>query len=115
MAEPTIYIVDEVVTKPGQARGFIDRYLAEYAPGAEQRGMTLDRVLVSPPIWFTDQENTVTISWTVPGAGAWWGMTARGRHDASIREFWTAIEELVQSRSRRMMAAAADVDGLNNV
>lgn len=115
MAEPTIYIVDEVVTKPGQARGFIDRYLAEYAPGAERRGMTLDRVLVSPPIWLPDQENTVTITWTVPGVGAWWQMTAMGRHDASIGEFWTEIEQLLQSRSRRMTAAADDVDGLNNV
>lgn len=115
MAEPTIYIVDEVVTKPGQARGFIDRYLAEYAPGAKGRGMTLDRVLVSPPIWFADQENTITISWTVPGVGAWWGMTAQGRHDPSIGEFWTDIDELVQHRARRMTAAATDVDELNDV
>jgi len=115
MAEPTIYIVDEVTTKPGKARTFIDRYLAEYALGAEGRGMTLDRVLVSPPIWFTDDNNTVTISWTVPGVGAWWQMTAMGRHDAGIGAWWAEIDELLENRTRRMTAAAADVEGLSNV
>lgn len=47
-----VYVVDRVVTKPGCARRFVDTYLAEYAPGARDRGMTLRDVLVSPPIWF---------------------------------------------------------------
>ena len=62
---------------PGRAREFIDRYLAEYAPGARERGMTLRDVLVSPPIWFDDQPNTVTVIWTLPSAQAWWEMTGK--------------------------------------
>lgn len=73
----TVYVIDRVVTKPGQARVFVDRYLAEYAPGARSRGMTLERVLVSPPIWFDDRSNTVTVTWSLPDPQAWWQMTWR--------------------------------------
>jgi hypothetical protein len=48
MASGEVYIVDRVVTRPGRAREFIDRYRAEYASGARERGMTLRDVLVSP-------------------------------------------------------------------
>lgn len=115
MTEPTIYVVDEAITKPGRARDFVERYLAEYAPAAAQRGMTLDRVLVSPPIWLTDDVNTVTITWTLPGVGAWWNMTAIGRNDATLGEWWTEIGELLESRTRTMRAAADDVDRLSDL
>ena len=63
-----VYVIDAVVTRTGRAREFVDRYLAEYAPGATKRGMTLDRILVSPPIWFADESNTVTVCWELAGA-----------------------------------------------
>ncbi len=65
MADETIYVVDRVVTKPGCARKFVEAYVAEYVPGGRRRGMTLDRILVSPPVWFDEDCNTVTITWTV--------------------------------------------------
>ena len=51
--------------------------------------MTLRDVLVSPPIWFDDQPNTVTVIWTLPSAQAWWEMTWQGRPDASLGEWWS--------------------------
>ena len=75
MSDGEVYVIDRVVTRPGRAREFVDRYLAEYAPGARERGMTLRDVLVSPPIWFADQSNTVTISWSLPSARAWWALS----------------------------------------
>jgi len=106
----TVYVIDRVVTKPGQAREFVDRYLAEYAPGARSRGMTLERVLVSPPIWFDDRSNTVTVTWSLPGPQAWWQMTWRGRPDPTLGEWWSQIGELVEERTRSVAAAADDVD-----
>lgn len=114
--EPTkVYVIDRVVTRPGRAREFVERYLAEYAPGAIERGMTLDRLLVSPPIWFADDSNTVTVYWTVAGAQGWWQMTWKGRPDKSLGQWWASIDELVESRERTMAAAAADIDGLCDV
>lgn len=111
-ATTVVYVIDRVVTKPGQARTFVDRYLAEYAPGARARGMTLEHILVSPPIWFEDQANTVTVTWTLPGPLAWWQMTWKGRPDPALGQWWSEIAELVQERSRSVAAAAAHVDAL---
>lgn len=108
-------MLDRVVTRPGCGREFVDRYLAEYAPGARDRGMTLRDILVSPPVWFTDQANTVTITWSLPSAQAWWEMTWKGRPDPTLGPWWDGIGELVEERTRSVAAAADDVDGLCDV
>jgi hypothetical protein len=110
-----VFVIDRVVTRPGCARRFVDAYLTQYAPGARERGMTLRDILVSPPIWFDDQVNTVTITWTLPGPQAWWEMTWRGRPDPTLGEWWSEISGLVQDRSRTVAAAAGDVDSLCDV
>jgi len=115
MAGGEVFVIDRVVTRPGCARRFVDAYLTEYAPGARDRGMTLRDVLVSPPIWFDNQVNTVTITWTLPHPQAWWEMTWIGRRDPKLGEWWSQIGELVQERSRSFAAAATDVDGLCDV
>ncbi|MCV7400128.1 hypothetical protein H7K24_08175 [Mycobacterium fragae] len=115
MADGRVFVIDRVVTKPGCARNFVDTYLAEYAPGARSRGMTLRNVLVSPPIWLEEQPNTVTITWTLPSVQAWWEMTWKGRPDPELGEWWRRIGELVVERSRSVAAAADDVDGLCDV
>ena len=103
------------MTRPGAPRRSSTRYLAEYAPGARARGMTLRDVLVSPPIWFDDQSNTVTITWSLPSAQAWWEMTWNGRPDPSSGQWWDGIGELVEERTRSVAAAADDVDRLCDV
>ncbi len=115
MADGQVFVIDRVLTRPGCTRKFVDIYLAEYAPGARSRGMTLCSVLVSPPIWFQDQSNTVTITWTLPNPQAWWEMTWKGRPDLELGEWWSQISELVAERSRSVAAAAADVDALCDV
>ena len=115
MGNAKVYVVDHVVTRPGRAREFVDRYLAEYAPGAAERGMTLDRLLISPPIWFADESNTVTACWELAGAQAWWEMTWKGRPNAALGQWWAEISELVESRTRTMASSADDVDTLCDV
>lgn len=110
-----MFVIDRVVTRPGCARRFVDTYLAEYAPGARERGMTLRDVLVSPPIWFDDRSNTITITWTLPSVQAWWEMTWKGRPDQALAEWWLHIGELIQRRSRTFAAAPDDVDGFCDV
>jgi hypothetical protein len=110
-----VYVVDRVVTRPGCAKDFIDCYLTEYAPGAGERGMTLRDVLVSPPIWFADQPNVVTITWSLPSAQAWWEMTWKGRPDPELARWWDNIGHLVMERDRSVAAAADDVDSLCDV
>jgi hypothetical protein len=115
VAKGEVYVVDRVVTRPGRAWEFVDTYLAEYAPGARARGMTLRDVLVSPPIWFEDRSNTVTITWSLPSAQAWWEMTWKGRPDPTLGPWWDSIGELVEERTRSVAAAADHVDRLCDV
>jgi hypothetical protein len=115
MANGEVVVIDRVITRPGCARHFVDSYLADYAPGARERGMTLRDVLVSPPIWFDDRSNTVTITWTLASVQAWWEMTWQGRSDPTWAEWWSRISELIQERSRSFAAAAGDVDELCDV
>jgi hypothetical protein len=115
MADGAVFVIDRVVTQPGCARTFVDTYLAEYAPGAHARGMTLRDVLVSPPIWFDDQPNIVTITWSLPSPQAWWEMTWKGRPDPTLGPWWDGIGELVEDRTRSVAAAADDVDPLCDV
>ena len=115
MADGKVYVVDRVVTRPGRARTFVDAYLSGYACGARERGMTLERVLVSPPVWFDDQVNTITITWSLPSPRAWWEMTWLGRPDPAVGQWWADVADLVEKRSRSVAADAEDVDGLCDV
>lgn len=115
MAEGQVFVIDRVVTRAGCGRRFVDAYLAQYAPSARARGMTLRDVLVSPPIWSEEHVNTITITWTLPDPQAWWEMTWKGRSDPAIGEWWCQVGELVHERSRSFAAAAHDVAGLCDV
>lgn len=110
-----VYVIDRVITRPGCAKNFIDTYLAEYAPGARRRGMTLREILVSPPVWLDDQPNTVTITWSLPSPQAWWEMTWQGRPDPTLGPWWEGVEALIADRTRSVAAAAGDVDELCDV
>lgn len=104
-----VFVIDRVVTKPGGAQKFIDAYLTGYAPGARERGMTLRDVLVSPPIWFDDRSNVVTITWSLPSPQAWWEMTWQGRPDPSVAQWWDRVTDLVAERDRSVASRPDDV------
>ncbi|MGV3480860.1 MAG: hypothetical protein ACO1O3_12990 [Sphingobium sp.] len=70
---PLIQVIDEIVARPGEGKALLDDYLARYAPGARARGMVLEQILVSPPVWLDDQSNTLSFRWSLADAAAWWG------------------------------------------
>ena len=115
MADGAVFVIDRVDDQARVRPTFVDKYLAEYAPGARTRGMTLRDILVSPPIWFDDQSNTVTITWSLPSAQAWWEMTWKGRPDPTLGPWWDGIRELVLERTRSVAAAADDIEQLCDV
>lgn len=115
MPNGEVFVIDRVVTKPGRAREFIDAYVAEYAPGARARGMSLRNILVSPPIWYATEPNTVTITWALPSPQAWWEMTWKGRPDPGLGAWWDDVDELIIERDRSAAAAYDDVERLCDV
>ncbi|WP_280505483.1 hypothetical protein [Nocardia farcinica] len=115
MDEPTLYIIDRVVLRPGTARAFLDAYLTGYAPGARDRGLELERVLVSPPVCVEDETNTVTATWTVTGTAGWWAAAIAGRHDPAPARWWESMAPMIVERSRSMAGRAEDLEGLCDV
>lgn len=114
-AETTIYVIDELVALPGRGRALLDAYRERYAPGAAARGMTLDRILVSPPMWLDDDSNTILISWTLKGAPAWWGMSFHSRNDPTVADWWAEADEMIVSRNRHFATAEGDIAEITNV
>ncbi|WP_280461085.1 hypothetical protein [Nocardia carnea] len=115
MDDRTIYIIDRIVLTPGSAPAFIDAYLSGYAPQARARGLTLDRILVSPPAWIDGETNTVTATWTVPGPKAWWAAAVGARHDPEPAGWWDSMAPIIVERTRSMASRAEDVEGLCDV
>ncbi|MFQ6230076.1 hypothetical protein [Nocardia sp. NPDC002869] len=115
MDDRTIYIIDRIVLRPGSARTFIEAYLSAYAPQARERGLTLDRILVSPPAWIDGETNTVTATWTVPGPKSWWAAAVSARHDPEPARWWESMAPMIVERTRSMAGHAEDVEGLCDV
>jgi hypothetical protein len=96
-----IYILDEVKPKPGGVEAYRAAYLAEYAPGARARGMTLEAVRLDPPVELAEGGNVLSFLWSVPDVQGWWKM--RIGSDAEKGAWWARSEELAVSRARRYL------------
>ena len=112
---PAVYIVDEMEVVPGRAREFLASYLKQYAPGARARGLTLDRILVSPPVWLADQSNTVTVTWTVPGTDAWWRQRWAAGRDPDLAAWWASADAVLVRRHRTTSCAVSDLEAVADV
>lgn len=117
----TIYIVDQIVCKPGDGKAMYDNYVENYIPGATERGMTLVSTSVNPPIWLTDDDsnNTLEFVWSVPGMMGWATMVGTSRYAPGIAEdliqFWYDVDDRVVSRTRTLSAPDTDVDSLTTL
>ena len=109
MGDAKVYVIDHVVTRPGRAREFGRPLSVRVRAGAAERGYDLDRLLISPPIWFADESNTVTACWELAGTGLV-GDDLKGRPDKSLGEVGRHLRELVESRTRTMASSADDVE-----
>jgi len=109
---PRLYVLDELIAKPGEGLILLDAYMSDYSPGARARGMTLEHILVSPPLWMDDQPNTISITWSVAGAAGWWAMRLAAGADPGATAFWAAAGDRLLGRTRRFAAAPDDVESL---
>lgn len=114
-----VYILDEIVTKPGMVAAYRDAYLAGYAPGARKRGMTLEYVRLTPPFELKEGSNTLHFLWSVESVPAWWGMrlgsTAEHPADQLLvleeNAWWEKSKDMAISRRRSVMIDYAGAKG----
>ncbi len=115
-AVPLVYVVDDLLAKPGRGEELLAAYRESYVPGAEARGMTLVHQLVAPAFWLPDGANRLLFVWTVPGATGAWRFKHAGRQDPAIADWWQReCAALIETRSRSILAEAAMLGALADV
>jgi hypothetical protein len=106
-AEPApspVTIFDEVVLPIGVIDAWLERWRAEYLPGALRRGLHLQgswRGHTDDP-----EHAVVVIQWNLPTSAAFFASRAQSRVDPGVTEFWDATDQLAVSRNRRVLADA---------
>lgn len=111
-----IWVVDEVVTRPGQGPAFLDAYMTRYAPGASARGLTLAHRMIEPAMWLDDAPNRLLLVWTAPDAGSVWAAKHMARGDPAVQRWWNEeAPAFILSRRRGTMADADDLEALSDV
>jgi hypothetical protein len=116
LAGETIYVVDRIVARPGEGEELFRRYVDEYVPVAQGRGLTLEHRWVSPPVWLRGgQSNTLMFVWSVTGAGGYWAAEGQARADQGAGDWWRTIEPMCVSRTRAVMSEGADLASLADV
>jgi hypothetical protein len=105
-AESRIFIVDQIDALPGQAGAVREAYLADYAPGARGRGMSLLHEWITPPIAIQEHGARLTFVWTVADVEGWWRMRLGATLDPGIDAFWGRLAPLIAGRERTFHEAA---------
>lgn len=110
-----IQVVDELVSQPGRGAELHRLYISAYAPGAMARGMTLDRTMVSPPLWLDDGANRLLFLWTIADTAGFWRKNNLGRRNPQVTAIWARIDSLCASRRRDTFADPSDFARLADV
>jgi hypothetical protein len=102
-AEPAeVTVFDEVVLPVAAADDWLQRWRAEYLPGAGERGLRLRGAWRG---YTEDPEHAVVvIQWSLSTIESFF--SSRGGVDARVTEFWHATDRLAISRNRRVLADA---------
>ena len=111
-----VFVVDDLLAKPGCGEALLAAYRARYVPGAVARGMTLVHELVAPAYWLPDGSNRLMFVWSVPGAAGTWRFKHAGRQDPAVLDWWERESATwIESRSRLILAEAAANGALADV
>jgi hypothetical protein len=105
-----VFILDEIVVKPGRTDDYRRAYGARYVPGAERRGMRLTGAWQTPPGQdLTEVPTTLFYLWSVDGVAGWWGQRMSRLPDGSDERFeklawWQESDTMTLGRKRRVLS-----------
>ncbi|MET7299783.1 NIPSNAP family protein [Embleya sp. NPDC005575] len=102
-ATETVNILDQVTLTNDQVALWLGQFHDRYLPGAQRRGMRLERVWRSPAGRGT---TTVHILWVLPGIRAFYAMRGAAAADPDVAAFWAATDRYASARQRRALQPA---------
>lgn len=95
-----VQIIDTVVLAGDQVAGWLQRWRAEYLPGAHDRGMVAERVWRT---WTGPDTAAVRILWSLPDSGSFFAARAASGRDPRVAEFWARTDEIALDRDRQVL------------
>ena len=105
MSDDSVFILDELELRPGMLAPFRKAFLAQYAPGARQRGMRLLHTWVTPPVELETGGTKVVLVWQLDGVSGFWTMRSQNGGPETAA-WWQNCEQFVVSRTRRYAVEA---------
>jgi len=105
-----VFILDEIVVKPGLAVTYREAYERRYAPAAMRRGMRQVGTWRNPPMQdFEEVPTTLYFLWSVDGVRGWWQMRMSRDADGSDERFekhrwWQESDRMTLSRRRSVLS-----------
>lgn len=105
-AEPVsdpVSILDHITLTNDQVALWLGQFHDRYLPGAQRRGMRLERVWRSPA---GRDATTVHILWVLPTIRAFYAMRGAAAADPDVAAFWAATDGYALDRQRRALQPA---------
>lgn len=113
--ENVIYIVDRLVTKPGEGKAVYDSFMENMKPLMEEGGWKFKRASVAPAIWLDTDSNIIEIEWTMDDiVQQAWAYTSATRSKPEYVQWWTEIRDHLVSNDRVYSAPESYMEVLNN-
>ena len=113
--ENVIYIVDRLVTKPGEGKAVYDSFMETMKPLIEGAGWQFKRASVAPAMWIETDSNIIEIEWTMPDiVQAAWAYSSGTRYNPEYVQWWTEIRDHLVSNDRVYSAPESYMEVLNN-
>ncbi|WP_302961964.1 hypothetical protein [uncultured Adlercreutzia sp.] len=114
--ENVIYIVDRLVTKPGEGKAVYDDFMATMKPLIEGAGWKFKRATVAPAMWLDTDSNVIEIEWTMADiVQEAWAYSSGTRYNPDYVQWWTDIRDRLVSNDRVYSAPESYMEVLNNV
>lgn len=98
-----IGILDQIDVDASNLAALNELFSARYVPSANERGMTLSRRWISPPLALASGPNTLWLLWQLADVAAVWAMRFRAGADPLIPAFWSAVDGLCVRRQRHYL------------
>lgn len=111
-----VYVLDEILVKPGMAGAYRQAYRKRYMPGARRRGMRLDGAWRHPPVEeYEGVPVTLYYLWSLESVEAWWAMRRSKTPDGADERYeklawWQDSDDMTLSRSRKFLSALAEAE-----
>ena len=98
-SEP-VWVVDDIVVKPGCQQQVIDLFTGEYADYAKERKLELENMFLLPPLERPNDVSRILFIWRYVSLDDLWEARYGEENDDRLTALWGRLDTLIVSRTR---------------